>query len=99
MAIKIYPLIRNGKIISIKISFNYRADIGKYRNYIVIHDSLSIMLSSLDKLSKTFLSDYPDLMKLSNKDIIETLISEHKRKQLFSDAGFFSSMEVKKING
>jgi hypothetical protein len=42
---KIEPLIRDNKIISVKILYGYRVDKGKYRYYIEFHDSMLILLS------------------------------------------------------
>lgn len=54
----------------------------KLKYYIEFHDSLHLFLSSLDKLSKTFLADSPHLMKMENREIIESLLSKHRRDVL-----------------
>jgi DNA polymerase type B, organellar and viral len=77
--IKVIPTRRDNKLISIKVLFDYDGKYKRYRHYIIFHDSYSILLSPLDKLSKTFLYDSPHLMKLENKEIIETLISRKVR--------------------
>ena len=77
--IKVIPISRDNKLISIKVLFDYDGKYKRYRHYIVFHDSYSILLSPLDKLSKTFLYDSPHLMKVENKEIIETLISRKVR--------------------
>lgn len=79
--IKIIPTKRDNKMISIKVLFNYDGKYERYRNHIIFHDSYSLLLSSLDKLSKTFLKDSPDLMKLENKEILEILTNREVRIQ------------------
>lgn len=79
--IKVIPTRRDDKLISIKVLFNFDEKYNRYRNHIIFHDSYSILLSSLDKLSKTFLQDSPDLMKLENKEILEILTNREVRIQ------------------
>lgn len=79
--IKIIPTKRDNKMISIKVLFNYDGKYERYRHHIIFHDSYSLLLSSLDKLSKTFLKDSPDLMKLENKEILEILTNREVRIQ------------------
>lgn len=79
--IKIIPTKRDNKMISIKVLFNYDGKYERYRHHIIFHDSYSLLLSSLDKLSKTFLQDSPDLMKLENKEILEILTNREVRIQ------------------
>lgn len=74
--IKIEPLIRDNKIISIKCRYEYRKDLNKYRYSIEFRDSYLLLLSSLEKLSKTFLKEQIDLQKMELPDYIkEALIS------------------------
>lgn len=77
--IKIIPTKRDNKMISIKVLFNYDEKYNRYRHHIIFHDSYSILLTSLDKLSKNFLQDSPDLMKLENKEILEILTNREVR--------------------
>jgi DNA polymerase type B, organellar and viral len=77
--IKVIPISRNNKMISIKVLFDYDAKYKRYRHHVVFHDSYSILLTSLDKLSKTFLKDSPELMKMDNREIIELLTSRRVR--------------------
>jgi hypothetical protein len=78
---KIEPLIRDNKIISIKISFGKMKD-NRYRYHIFYHDSLLLLLNSLEKLSKTILKDHPEIQKIQNKQLIDALTYETKRKDI-----------------
>lgn len=78
---KIEPIIRDNKIISIKIKFGKMKD-NRYRYYIVFHDSLLILLTSLEKLSKTFLKDHPDMQKIKNQKLIDALLFESNRREI-----------------
>jgi hypothetical protein len=73
---KIEPLFRDRKLISIKVRYGWRSDQRKFRYHIEFKDSMLILLSSLSKLSKTFLSDTPEIQKMDNKDIIDILLSK-----------------------
>jgi hypothetical protein len=77
---KIEPIMRDNKLISLRVKYGYNSS-GQYRYYVDFHDSLQILLSSLDKLSKTFLEDAPEYMKLDNRNIIEYLLSDIKRSE------------------
>jgi hypothetical protein len=79
---RLEPIIRDNKLISLKIRFGYRPDKGKYRYYIKFHDSMLILLSSLDKLSKSFNKDNIALQKIDNKPIMELLLDENQRKKV-----------------
>jgi hypothetical protein len=89
--IKIEPLIRDNKIISIKLRFGYNKDTG-YRYYIEFHDSLLLLMSSLDKLSKTFLSDKPELQKMDFKLVEQLLLNEDNRKVFVDNKKMFSEI-------
>ena len=74
--IKVEPLFRDRKLISIKVRYGWRYDQSKFRYHLEFRDSLLILLSSLKKLSETFLKDKPELQKLDNEDIIKLLLSK-----------------------
>nr|YP_009710567.1 DNA polymerase type B [Amanita pseudoporphyria]QFZ98516.1 DNA polymerase type B [Amanita pseudoporphyria] len=78
---KLDPLIKDNKIISVKMRFG-RVSGTKYRYYIEFHDSLLLLLSSLEKLSKTFLKDNPELQKMNNKALLKLLLNENYRNEL-----------------
>jgi hypothetical protein len=70
---RIEPLIRDNKIISIKIKFGKMKD-NRYRYHITFHDSLLILLSSLEKLCKSILKDHPDVHKIKDKNLLMALL-------------------------
>jgi hypothetical protein len=76
---KIEPLIRDGKIISVKCRFHRIPDTNKFRYYFELHDSLLLLLNSLEKLGKSFLSDRVDLQKSDNTELLPWLLSEYYR--------------------
>jgi hypothetical protein len=77
---KIEPMIRDNKIISIKIRFGWMGgNQNKYRYHIEFHDSMLLLLSSLEKLGKTFLSENKDLQKLIDPNVKELLLDENVR--------------------
>jgi len=78
---KIEPLIKENKIISIKIRFGKTRD-QRYRYHIIFHDSLLILLSSLEKLCKTILKDHPDMHKIDNEIVKSALLFEEDRKDI-----------------
>jgi len=78
---KLEPIIRDNKIISLKLRFGFINE-NKYRYYIEFHDSLLLLFSSLEKLSKTFLRDHPDLQKLNNKKVMDLLLYENIRTKI-----------------
>jgi len=78
---KIEPLIRDNKIISIKLRFGKMKN-NRYRYHIIFHDSLLILLSSLEKLSKTFLKDHPEMHKIKDKILIDALLHETNRREI-----------------
>ena len=96
--IKVLPIRRDNKLISIKVLFGYDAKYNRFRHHIIFHDSYSLLLSSLEKLSKTFLKDSPELMKLENKEIIETLISRKVRIKNIVDAESYNTFYRKTFN-
>jgi hypothetical protein len=63
MIIKIEPLIRDKKLIQIKVSYGWDNNKNYYRYSIIFMDSLLLLLTSLDKLSKSFLKDNHELQK------------------------------------
>jgi len=65
--IRIEPLFRDSKIIQIKVYYAYNHTENKFRYSVIFRDSLLILKTSLDKLSKTFLSDQPELQKDTSK--------------------------------
>jgi hypothetical protein len=93
--LKLEPTVRDSKLISLKVRFDYREDYKKYRYYIVFHDSLNLLLSSLETLSNNFLDDNPRLQKLHNKEIIERLTLDYRRKDLNEDNIHQFYLEVK----
>jgi hypothetical protein len=91
--IKVIPLIRDNKIISIKVNYGYRKDTKKYRYHLEFRDSYLILLHSLTKLSNSFLSDKPELMKFDNSDvIINKLLNPNLYRGSLSNKAFI--MEV-----
>jgi DNA polymerase type B, organellar and viral len=90
--LKIEPLIRDNKIISIKIRFGKTSQ-NRYRYYIDFHDSLLLLLSSLEKLSITFLKDHPEIQKISNKNALYYLLFEKQRLSI-SSLRFISELEL-----
>ena len=76
---KLEPIIRDNKIISLKIRFGWSKQ-NRYRYYIEFHDSMLLLLSSLEKLGKSFLSDNKDIQKLIDPKIKELLLNEEIRK-------------------
>jgi DNA polymerase type B, organellar and viral len=78
---KIEPLIRDNKIISIKVSFGKMKD-NRYKYHITFHDSLLILLSSLENLSKSFLKDNPDMQKIKDKNLLDALLYKTLRKDI-----------------
>ena len=82
--IKVQPLWRAGKLISIKVKYNYDIKIQNYKHYIIFHDSLSILLTSLKNLSNTFLAGSPEFKKLENREIIDSLVSEYTRRRMLA---------------
>nr|YP_010192431.1 hypothetical protein LK379_mgp21 [Amanita sinensis]QZN08168.1 hypothetical protein [Amanita sinensis] len=65
--IKIEPLMRENKLIKIRLTF--------YNSfYIDFHDSYQLLNSSLDKLSKSFLKDNPEIQKMNNKNKLKFII-------------------------
>ena len=93
--IKVIPITRNNQIISIKVLFDYDGKYNRYRHNIIFHDSYSLLLTSLEKLSKTFLKDSPELMKLENKEIIEILISRKVRIKNVHDIESYHEFRAK----
>lgn len=89
---KFEPIIRENKIISLKIRFGLTSD-NRFRYHVKFHDSLLILLTSLDKLAKLFLTDHPDLMKIQNKDLLDALLYEKKRKA-YGDPKFISELQL-----
>ncbi len=89
---KIEPLIRDNKIISIKIRFGKTSQ-NRYRYYIEFHDSLLILLTSLDKLAKTFLKDHPEIQKIKNGYLLDCLLYENHRKA-YGDMRFLSELQM-----
>jgi hypothetical protein len=78
---KLEPLIRDNKLISIKFRF-VKIKPNKYRYYIEFHDSLLIILASLNKLSKTFIADKTEYHKLDNIVLLNCLLYRaHRDKQ------------------
>ena len=75
----IQPIFRDGKLILIKCRFGLDKN-NKHKYYIKFHDSMLLLLSSLDKLSKTFLKDKPSVQKLNNQILIDLLLYENIRK-------------------
>ncbi len=67
MVINLEPLFRDSKLIEIKVSYGYNNKNKSFRYSIIFRDSMLMFLISLDKLSKTFLSDKPELQKDTNK--------------------------------
>jgi len=78
LGLKLEPIIRDNKLISLKIKFGRTKD-NRYRWYIIFHDSLLLLLSSLEKLSNTFLKDHPELQKIQNKEILDLLLYNKNR--------------------
>lgn len=71
------------------MKYGYRKDIGKYRYHLEFKDSYLILLNSLTKLSKNFLSDQPELMKLENSEqIISRLLDPNLYYNTLSDKTF-----------
>ena len=46
-------------------------------------------MSSLDKLSKSFLKDQPDLQKMSSEKVLDLLLYEKNRKVFINDRSLF----------
>jgi len=76
---KITPVVKDNKLLSIKCRFGRIPYTNKYRYYFEFHDSLLMLLSSLDKLSKTFLADKPHLQKEDNREYLDFLLYERTR--------------------
>jgi len=95
--IRIEPLFRDRKLIQIKVYYGYIKSINKYRYSIIFRDSMLILLSSLDKLSKTFLNDHPELQKdsKSGKDLINKIINKSKIEidTLLNDNNFINDFK------
>jgi hypothetical protein len=89
---KLEPIIKENKIISIKIRFGLTSQ-DRYRYYIEFHDSLLILLTSLDKLSKTFLKDHPEIQKISNKTTLSYLLYEKERVSI-SNSRFIRELQL-----
>jgi len=77
---RLEPIIKDNKIISLKIRFGKTSG-NKYRYYIEFHDSLLLLLGSLDKLSKTFLHDHNDLHKINDQRIKDLLLYKESRNK------------------
>ena len=75
MSIKIEPLFRDGRLITITVKYGYRATSHSYRYSIEFRDSLLLLLCPLSDLIKYFVKD-PNLniYKDNSKDIINGLI-------------------------
>jgi hypothetical protein len=54
----------------------------RYRYHITFHDSLLILLSSLEKLSKTLLKDHPEMQKIKDKTLFDALLYERNRRDI-----------------
>jgi DNA polymerase type B, organellar and viral len=78
---KLEPLIRDNKIISMKIGFGPKLQ-NRHRYYIEFHDSILLLLSSLDKLGETFLKDNPEFKKIKNNYLIECLLQDRERRSI-----------------
>ena len=80
MSMKIEPLFRDRKLISIKVKYGYRSSSHSYRYSIEFRDSLLILMSPLSKLIKYFVKD-PNLniYKDNSKDIINGLIGNEAK--------------------
>nr|WLF85175.1 hypothetical protein [Amanita phalloides] len=79
---RIKPIIKENKIISVGIDYGWDEEIGRFRYHLDIHDSLLLLLSSLEKLSNTFLSDNPEIHKLDNKTLISGILYEDLRSKI-----------------
>lgn len=77
---RLEPIIKDNKIISLKIRFGKTSG-NKYRYYIEFHDSLLLLLGSLDKLSKTFLHDHNDLHKINDQRIKDLQLYKESRNK------------------
>jgi hypothetical protein len=77
---KIEPVIRENKIISLKLRFGKTKE-NKFRYYIKFHDSLLILLDSLPKLSNSFLSDHPILQKMNDQKFKNLLLYKENRNK------------------
>ena len=82
MNIKIEPLFRENKLISIRVKYGYRSDHKYYIYQVEFRDSYQILKSSLKNLSDTFLADSPNLKKIDNGEIMQALMSVVKVKIL-----------------
>lgn len=91
---KLDPCIKDNSIKSITIKFGLREKGRGYRYSITFHDSLLLLLTSLDKLSKTFLKDHPELQKMDNKKLLEYLLYEDVRVNTTNEAEILSQLEL-----
>ena len=89
---KLEPIIKENKIISIKIRFGLTSQ-GRYLYYVKFHDSLLILLTSLDKLAKSFLRDQPLIQKISHPQLLDCLLYENKRKA-YGELKFLSELKL-----
>jgi DNA polymerase type B, organellar and viral len=89
MSMKIEPLFRDRKLISIKVKYGYRNSSHSYRYSIEFRDSLLILMSPLSKLIKFFISDNVEFKnyKDNSKDIINALIG-NKAKTFMLNISF-----------
>ena len=82
--IKIEPLFREERLISIKCKFGRYINTSSYRYYIEFHDSYLKLPNSLDKLSRSFIED-SKFHKLDTSNVINYLISEAVRNKYDSE--------------
>jgi DNA polymerase type B, organellar and viral len=84
--IKIEPLIRDKKLLSIKVRFGYIEKLKKYRYNIIFKDSLLLLLAPLSDLIRTLntndlsIKNYKD----NSKDIINLLLSENAKDLIYN---------------
>ncbi len=80
MNIKIEPLFRDGRLITIKVKYGFRGSTNSYRYSIEFRYSLLILLSPLSKLIKYVVKD-PNLniYKDNSKEIINILLSSEAK--------------------
>ncbi len=83
--IKVKPLYRDDKIISIKCSFGRYLNTNNFRYYIEFHDSYLKLPKSLETLSKSLISD-PKYQKMDYTKMINYLLSEYIRNHLSKKA-------------
>jgi len=82
--IKIEPLFREERLISIKCKFGRYINTSSYRYYIEFHDSYLKLPNSIDKLSRSFIED-SKFHKLDTSNVINYLISEAVRNKYDSE--------------